>query len=177
MGSARLVVAITFLPALIAQERLAPMRTTVCDLLREPEKYNGKLVEIHSLIAADEESSVIFDENCSGSILFLIVDKADSGPEFSRLKRLLKRRSEVTALLSGTFEHSDARIWGHQAAFDSRLLATSVSAARAAPVNSSHRLRSSPYWSTRRVNLGRRPWTCSSTASRSTRAFATGRRA
>jgi hypothetical protein len=134
MGSARLVVAIVFLPALIAQERPAPMRTTVCDLLREPGKYNDKLVEIHAQIAAGEESSVIFDENCSGSILFLIAVKSESGPGFSKLSHLLKRRSEVTALLSGTFEHSDARIWGHQAAFDSRFLAVSVSGTGAAPV-------------------------------------------
>jgi hypothetical protein len=51
------------------------MRTTVCDLLREPGKYNGRLVEIHALIAASEQSSAIFDDNCAGSILFLI-----SGP-------------------------------------------------------------------------------------------------
>lgn len=140
MQNARLSIAFAFLPLAVAQRPLgAPVRTTVCELVREPNHYNGKLVEIHARIARNEEATAIVDDNCSALILFVvgdpkIADKPGSGPAFRKLMRLLKTSPGVTALVAGKFEHSPAgRVWGHQSMFDSRLITMSVTDVRAAP--------------------------------------------
>ena len=140
MQSTRTAVAIAFLSILVfAQERSqTTFRTTVCDLLHDPDHFSGKFVQVRAQVHGGEEGSVLFDRNCSGSILFAVGDNkihatSGSGPEFRKLMRLLKWRSDLTATVSGTFEHSADRTFGHNNMFDSRLLATSVSAVRADP--------------------------------------------
>jgi hypothetical protein len=124
-----LVATALFAPLACAQQPSQTVsRVTVCDLLREPEQYSGKLVEIRAQTSSSEEASVIIDQSCSGSILFL-VDTA-SGSEFRKLTRLLRSYSSVNATLVGVFEHAASRIFGHLAMWDSRFLARSVSDVR-----------------------------------------------
>jgi hypothetical protein len=137
MREATLIIAIVILPALsYAQQRPdAVARTTVCDLLRAPDKYTARIVDLDALIAWSEEGTVLFGKGCQGSILFDVGDphietRPGSGKQYRRLMRLAKK-TYVAARVTGTFEHSTERTWGHLAAFDSRLLTTSVSDVRA----------------------------------------------
>lgn len=135
-----LIVTVALFPISIhAQQRAdGAIRTTVCDLLRQPEKYNRKLVEIDAHIAWSEEGSVIFDKNCTGSILLGVSPQMDTLPGHGKQYRGLMRRvkkTNVVARVSGTCEQSVERVWGHMAMFDSRMLTTSVSDVRAAPLN------------------------------------------
>src|ERR1039458_7578967 len=128
-----LIVGIALLPT--ASDAQQPpngaARTTVCDLLREPDRFNRKPVEIDAQISWSEEGSVIFDQKCSGSIPFGVSPQMDARTQkqYLRLMRLLKK-TNVAARVSGVFEHSEERVWGHQSMFDSRLLTTEISRVR-----------------------------------------------
>lgn len=121
-----IVVGASFIPFAFAQNRFpsAPS-VVVCDLLKQPGAYKGSVIALRAHISGSEEGSVIFDQHCSGSILFAL--GADAGSDSRKLTRLLKSHSSVDAKLVGTFEHAATRTFGHQSAWDSRFTAQSVS--------------------------------------------------
>lgn len=143
MHQALLVVAVALVPiGLNAQQQPnSAVRTTVCELIREPDRYNGKLVEIDAQLSWSDEGSVVFHQDCTGSILFGISPQIDANAasrrHYRRLMGLRKKmkKTNVQARVAGVFEHSPERVWGHMAMFDSRLLTISVSGIRAAPRN------------------------------------------
>ena len=118
-----------------AEQQPDVVRTTFCDLQRAPDKYTGRVVDLDALIAWSEEGTVLFGQGCQGSILFAVGDphietRPGIGKQYGRLIRLVKKTA-VAARVTGTFEHSTERTWGHLAMFDSRLLITSISDVRA----------------------------------------------
>jgi hypothetical protein len=114
--------------ALAQQTPASAPHVKVCDLLSEPDRYNGKRVEIRAQTSPGEEGAVIFDQHCSGAILFL---NSDNSSASRQLEKLLKSHSSAGATLVGVFEHAAVRSFGHQGMWDSRFLAQSVSEVRA----------------------------------------------
>jgi hypothetical protein len=49
---------------------IPPIRTTVCELMKEPAKFNGKIVQVRGHITSGFEKSFLFDEGCDGRIWF-----------------------------------------------------------------------------------------------------------
>jgi hypothetical protein len=120
----------------VAQPATQTVQTTVCQLIKNPDQYNGKVIEIRAHISASDEASVALDPRCLGStILFLVEDSrtnqaAASEAELRRLAQLLKQHSSVTATIIGLFDHAQERRFGHQNGWNDRILATSVSDVR-----------------------------------------------
>src|SRR5882724_3327831 len=70
--SLRAVVDITFvvLPGVGFGQAKAdePIKTALCELVKEPDRFNGKIVQVRAAIATGPESIVVADDACSGSI-------------------------------------------------------------------------------------------------------------
>ncbi len=105
-----------------------PIKTTVCELARQPANFNGQVVEVRATIAASEEASVLTDSTCSATILLTVADgiTRSSEKQVHELTTKLKKRPTVTATITGRFEHAASRQFGHNVAFDSRLLMQSA---------------------------------------------------
>lgn len=55
--------------ALFGQTRTGePLKTSLCELVREPERFNGKIVEIRAEFVARFQWAGFVDENCSAKI-------------------------------------------------------------------------------------------------------------
>jgi len=59
----------------------SPIRTTVCEVMRQPERFNGKIVQIRTNVVSGMETGGLLDRSCSG---FILVDNFDT--TLSRLK-------------------------------------------------------------------------------------------
>jgi len=45
-----------------------PIKTTLCDLVKEPERFNGKMVEVRATVFYGFEASLLRDKSCSADI-------------------------------------------------------------------------------------------------------------
>jgi hypothetical protein len=108
-----------------------PIKTTLCEIVKAPEQFNGKMVQVRALVNGVEEASVLYDGGCSASVLLVASgdDALWQGKDAKQQRRLtasLKKHSFVTVTVIGRFEHAPARQFGHQNMFDSRIVMVSV---------------------------------------------------
>jgi len=45
-----------------------PIKTTLCELVKEPELFNGKVVQVRAIVVYGFEASLLRDESCSADI-------------------------------------------------------------------------------------------------------------
>src|SRR6266568_1977634 len=45
-----------------------PIKMTLCELVKEPERFNGKMVHVRAAIVTGFEASLLRDDSCSASI-------------------------------------------------------------------------------------------------------------
>jgi hypothetical protein len=104
-----------------------PIETTVCELVKEPARFNGKPVKVAAKVDTAEEASVIFDEQCSASVLFVADPTLAHDKNYRNLEHLLSRRHSVVVTVVGQFQSkNDGSGFGHQNAFRSRLVVQSI---------------------------------------------------
>src|SRR5271157_1913042 len=65
-----LATAVVLCPAIMSGQAVArePIETTLCELVKEPEGFNGKIVQLRAVIQTGFELSVVRDDSCSASI-------------------------------------------------------------------------------------------------------------
>src|SRR3954469_17357840 len=67
-----MLVAMSLLPAILfGQEKpYAPIKTTLCEIMKTPDWYAGKMVEIRVVVSAGFETSLLREESCGAAIWF-----------------------------------------------------------------------------------------------------------
>ena len=72
LGFSRVVVVIatTLLPCVMRGQgnTAEPLKTTLCEMMKTPEWYSGKMVEIRAVVSYGFETSLLRDESCSAAI-------------------------------------------------------------------------------------------------------------
>lgn len=91
-----------------AQELL---KTTLCEIARHPDAFNGKRVQIRGMVESGVEDlpAGISDETCGAEVKFLTPDDPQfarllKSREFRKLTRDVKRHPVVEATVSGRFQ-------------------------------------------------------------------------
>ena len=115
-----------------------PIKTTLCELVNTPERFDNKIVLLRTRIQPGVEDSPhsLFDRSCSAVVALVLPDKEPTRDpkEYRLLRRYLKRYRIVDATVEGTFLHMPVR-FGNNATLDFRLTLQRVSAVIAAPRN------------------------------------------
>lgn len=92
-----------------------PARTTVCEIARNPETFEGKLVQVRATVESgvDDLPAGVADEGCGAELKFFMPDD----PQFARLlkskafRKLIKdvkKNAVVEATVIGRFKRSGA---------------------------------------------------------------------
>jgi hypothetical protein len=92
-----------------------PVKTTVCEIARHPETFDGKLVQVRATVESGVEDlpAGVADESCGAELKFFTPDD----PHFARLlkskafRKLIKdvkKNPVVEATVTGLFERSGA---------------------------------------------------------------------
>jgi len=55
---------------LSAQNKNVPIRTTICELVKHPRRYNGRIVEVRATVQGGFETSALVDPACSERVWF-----------------------------------------------------------------------------------------------------------
>ena len=101
---------------LMAQPQPAgsPIPTTLCDILRQPQQFKGKLVSLRAVIEPGVEDlpEGAADQHCHAELKFFTPDdthlsKLLKSKEFQKLVRALKKSPRVEATISGVFQVTD----------------------------------------------------------------------
>jgi hypothetical protein len=67
-----------------------PIQTTLCELMKAPPRFNGKMVQVRARIVGD----VIADDTCPGTIWLSVGDEGSSGAqEFAYIDHLMDIRT------------------------------------------------------------------------------------
>jgi hypothetical protein len=89
-----------------------PVKTTLCEIAKQPDRFTGKRVQFRSTI----ESGVMYlpssavDDTCSADVPFFSLDEAHAAlllksKEFRKLTKYLSKTPFVQATVTGWFEH------------------------------------------------------------------------
>lgn len=103
---------IACLGIVISAAAFGQIRTTLCEIVKAPERFSGKLVQFRARI----ESGVMYlpsgvsDESCGADVPFFSMDDQHlatmvNNKEFKKLTKYLSRTPFVDATVTGTFEH------------------------------------------------------------------------
>jgi hypothetical protein len=65
-----------FIARAYGQNSVAPIKTTLCEVVKEPERFNGKMIQIRAKIMSRFEWGGIIDESCSANLLVDDLDNA-----------------------------------------------------------------------------------------------------
>jgi hypothetical protein len=88
----------------------APVQTPLCQIIREPDRFNGKLVEFRASIESGQEDlpSGVADDSCAADVPFFSpddkqLDRLLKDKEFRKLLKEVKRNPFVEATVTGWF--------------------------------------------------------------------------
>lgn len=117
------------LPAFGQPKTGEPIKTTVCEIVRHPESFDGKLVQVRALVETGLQDlpSGMTDDSCNGELKFYtpgdqqLVRLAKS-KEFQKLVKNTKKNPLVEATVTGLFKR-----FGTTETPDNRLALESVS--------------------------------------------------
>jgi hypothetical protein len=108
-----------------------PIKTTLCEVLKNPDRFNNRVVRLRTGIypGLEDSPTVLFDRSCSAVVALVLPDKAPArdANEFRRLRRYLKKERIVDATVEGIFVQMLVR-FGNNATLNSRLTLQRVSA-------------------------------------------------
>ena len=121
------------------------LRTTLCELMSQPERFTGQLVHFEATVEKALEKSIAFDRSCGAEIWLDTLDSHDTlvlNFAYNEMQRLASDpKYAVTATVGGRFEHvSKAGGWsrhgfGHLNQWSSELVLKSVSVVVARPTD------------------------------------------
>ncbi len=87
-----------------------PIETTVCELVKQSDRFAGRLVRLHSGFTSDGmEHSSLIDRKCKTGIEPIIAAEAENDPDIQEFNRALSqgymgtRDKKVTATFTGRF--------------------------------------------------------------------------
>ncbi len=107
-----------------ATRQNAAIMTTLCEVTKHPERFDGRSIQLRAAISPGIEDSptVLVDRSCSAVVAVLWPKKAprQHAKEYRKLRRCVKREQAATATVIGRF----ARIivhFGNGATLDSGL--------------------------------------------------------
>jgi hypothetical protein len=112
----RAVVAISLVVVGFGQVKTnAPIKTTLCDLVKKPERFNGKMVQVRAVVVTGFEASLLRDESCSADIWLAAgfpvnLTQPGGGRKPSRPPITLKKDSDyqkMAEFLSKNYTNSD----------------------------------------------------------------------
>lgn len=88
-----------------------PIETTICDIVKHPETFVGKLVRFHAIFLSDGmDRSTLRDRKCKGGIAPRTSAEVDSHPDIKEFDRALSQGNmgtmdkDVTATFTGRFQ-------------------------------------------------------------------------
>jgi hypothetical protein len=110
-----------------AQSGFAPRRQevekpTLCDLVRHPDQYGGKIVTVSTMLSSSKEGSILYDDACkaSPSETDVIADLVFSKGNYSfgstldkKLHALLKKEGQARVSIVALFVDARERTFGH----------------------------------------------------------------
>jgi|SRR5450755_382134 hypothetical protein len=92
-----------------------PVKTTVCEVFKQPEVYNGKLVQVRAIVESgvDDLPAGIADESCGADLKFFMPEDPDFGRllksnSFRKLIKAVKKNPVVEATVIGRFRRAAA---------------------------------------------------------------------
>ena len=84
-------------PPMRASERSAALKTSVCEILKAPESFDGKVVTTQARVLMGFESLTLVESGCSGSIWLAYPDEIGHPPDSQRIRVKLIRDAEFDA--------------------------------------------------------------------------------
>jgi hypothetical protein len=90
---------------------------TLCDLTSDPSKYDGKTVNVSTVLGTGPEGGVAFDDSCKQkSYAFLSFNESNKSESRldKRLSSIFKRGGEAKVTAVALFIDGKARMFGHQ---------------------------------------------------------------
>jgi len=113
-----------------ATEQDAAITTTLCELIKRPELFNSRTVQLNAAISPGIEDSptVLFDRGCSAVVAVGWPKKEPSRnvKEYRKLRRYVKKGQAAAATVTGRFAQTVVH-WGNGATLDFRLDLRTVS--------------------------------------------------
>jgi len=101
------------LPAALAggQKSAEPLKTTVCEIAKNPQAFDGKLLEVHAQVQSGIEDlpAGLNDDSCVAELKFYMPDdvrftRLVKSKEFRKLTKELRRNPIVEATAIGWFK-------------------------------------------------------------------------
>jgi len=93
-----------------AQEGTKPLETTLCQVVKQPDSFRGKLIEVRAMVDSGVQDLPVgvSDESCSAELKFLTPDEAHlarllKSGEFRKLTKRLAKKPLVEATVTGLF--------------------------------------------------------------------------
>src|SRR6185437_673796 len=82
-----------------ATEQDGATMATLCEVIKEPERFDGRNVQLHATInpGIEDSPTVLFDRCCSAVVAVLWPEKEPSQhiKEYQRLRRLMRKQQVV----------------------------------------------------------------------------------
>jgi hypothetical protein len=90
-----------------------PLKATLCEIVKQPETFDGKLVEIRALVdsGVDDLPAGLGDESCGASVKFYTPDdqrfaRLVKSSGFRKMTKEVKKNPVVLATVTGWFERT-----------------------------------------------------------------------
>jgi hypothetical protein len=101
---------------------ISPEKANFCEIVRHPEKYDGKMITFTALYGTGMEGAVFFDETCkrpkpNDDVITLATFSRKNynfkSPLDKKLLKLLKKTDRVQVTVVGIFIDGKDRVFGH----------------------------------------------------------------
>lgn len=100
-------ISLLFFHTLIHAKNDRPI-VTVCDLLSNPNRYDGKIVEVHAELTLGMHGGVLIDERCNsdlGAIRLIIAKQLYKNKNVAAMIRMvMSRHARAQVVLIGSFD-------------------------------------------------------------------------
>ncbi len=81
-----------------------PIRTTLCEVVTNPDKYSGRVVEIRAVVETGFEVSLLVDNGCSARVWLDIATANLDEEQYRRFDAYLRSNNRVATVV-GRFDH------------------------------------------------------------------------
>lgn len=104
------------------QDKVRPVETTICELVKYPSRFTDKLVSVRALVESDGiEHTVLLDESCkSHGVVAWIPEESSKHSEMAKLHDAIFRRwhpgttgRRITGVFTGTYLSHRKKIPSH----------------------------------------------------------------
>lgn len=113
--------------ALEEAKKQPPIKTTLCELIGQPNKYVGRVVEVRAVVEQGFEVSLLTDKTCSARIWFDTTTANLDEEQYQRIEESLRSNNGLATVV-GRFDHVGWFSWmqgnglGHLGQWQSQLI-------------------------------------------------------